>query len=72
MQEIWCSGAGWDEVLPAEINIWRDELRDLTEISIQRNFFDDPMNVSLHLFSVNGSTRSCSNVQIFKKNCLGI
>ena len=55
LQEVWRTRVSWDDRLSVEfVDLWEDLFLDLQEcynISIPRQLYFDPNNVSLHLFS---------------------
>ncbi|GFY79061.1 integrase catalytic domain-containing protein [Trichonephila inaurata madagascariensis] len=70
MQKIWLLGVEWDESLPEDIislwAAWCEEVPQLTNFSIPRSYFSDPLvnnfkTLELHLFS-DASTKAYGTI----------
>lgn len=69
MQEIWTSGADWDDILPAEIqnkwNTWSAECSNLNHITIQREYFDCSPSSGVSIYSLMQVPRHMELLHIF-------
>ncbi|GFY61944.1 integrase catalytic domain-containing protein [Trichonephila inaurata madagascariensis] len=74
MQKVWLLGVEWDESLPEDIiSLWTDwceEVPQLTDFSIPRCYFSDPLmnnfkTLELHLFS-DASTKAYETVSYIR------